>query len=136
MYVNNKFMHYTTIGIKWHMALHVPTMIEQYGVPKLFDMIHFEHGHKKKVKDPFRRTSGRLGDIDNEIMRKIEIKTIITDVRDIYRRNFHRKDIMKLEKARIHNSLFYTTEEGIINMHYIYKIMYVICIFMYFRCSI
>lgn len=93
-------------------------MINLFGAPKLFDMIHFEHGHKKKVKDPFRRTSGRLGNIDNEIMRRLEIKTIITDVRDIYRRDYKRKDDMEQVKARIRNSLYYKPDEGNIKTFY------------------
>ena len=99
-------------GIKWHVALHMPPMIDLFGLPKLFDMIHFEHGHKKLVKDPFKRTSGRFGDIDNEILRRLETKTIIKDVRDIYRRDFQQKESFALTSRQNNSMLSYRTNEG------------------------
>lgn len=82
-------------------------MIQLYGIPKIFDMIHFEHNHKGKVKGPFAKTTQNFGNIDSEMLRKLESTHMIVDARDISRLKFHKKMVFEEKKGRLTNTVFY-----------------------------
>ena len=82
-------------------------MIQLYGIPQIFDMIHFEHNHKAKVKGPFAKTTQNFGNIDSEMLRKLESATIIIDARDTSRRIFNKKQEFEDRKVRLRSTSFY-----------------------------
>lgn len=70
-------------------------------------MIHFEHNHKAKVKGPFAKTTQNFGNIDTEMLRKLESAQMIVDARDTSRRKFNKKKEFEERKLRIKNTVFY-----------------------------
>ena len=70
-------------------------------------MIHFEHNHKAKVKGPFAKTTQNFGNIDSEMLRKLESATIIIDARDTSRRIFNKKQEFEDRKVRLRSTSFY-----------------------------
>jgi len=89
-------------------------MIQLYGIPKIFDMIHFEFHHKGKVKKPFASTSKQVGNIDNDIVRKLESRTLIVDARDTMRDILYRKDEMVHLQRRMLHTYSHKTDTDIV----------------------
>jgi hypothetical protein len=94
------------------MSLHFPPLINELGCPKIFDMIHFEHGHGKKVKKPFKSTSARNFDIYSEIISKIEDEKIVHDATIYNREKFQRHQFKK--RLRKFNYMTYITSDNIV----------------------
>lgn len=61
-------------GIKYHLLQHYPECIALYGPTSSFDMIHFEHAHRKFAKQAYARTSRRKSSFQDEM--HIQVRTL------------------------------------------------------------
>ena len=96
-----------------HMSLHFAPMIFELGCPKIFDMIHFEHGHGRQVKDPFRKTSTRNLNLYEDIITKLETQKIIEDA-TIYNKEKIQRKKLKKKKRNFNGDFTYITSDDIV----------------------